>query len=212
MFTQQRFAVSKWYVLALVAAMTVAVPTTASAATIYKTTFKGDNAYASFESPYDCGYTSAYVVAINGENKDNITGHTSPSSAELSVARIDYCSGESTSGFGRVDLASGQFTSDLKAGSATLSTTIPVTDYYSGGLVGNFSVDITWTATAGPITSKMSNRYTEADGSKFTYTSNGTSRPAIASGTVSADGLNFTPELGVGSLNSSKWGIVTITR
>jgi hypothetical protein len=211
MLTHQRFATSKWYVLALIAAMTVAVPTTASAATISKTTFKGDNVYAQFESYDDCEYTAARVVVNNGENKDSVTGKTSPSWAQVSLSRDNYCSGESFSGFGEADLTGGQYTFDLKAGSATLSTTVPVVDSVSGNLV-DVSVDLTWTAIAGPVSTKQRYRVTDENGNKFTYSSSGTSRDAIASGTVSAGGFNFTPGSGFGSLTASKSGTVTIAR
>jgi hypothetical protein len=198
-------------VLLLIAVMTVAVPTTASAATISKTTFKGDNAYAQFESYYDCGYTSASVFVNDGQTKDSVTGHTASSWAQVSLSRYDYCSGESFYGFGQVDLASGQYTFDLKAGSATLSTTIPVLDFNSGALV-DVSVDVTWTATAGLVSEKSSYRTTDAAGNKYTFSSKGTSRQAIASGTVSAGSFNFTPGSGYGILSSSKSGSMTITR
>ena len=210
MFTQQRFAESKWYVLALIVAMTVAVPATASAATISKTTFKGDNAFAQFESYSDCGYTSASVFVNHGQTKDGVSGHTASSWAQVSLRRYDYCSGESFNGFGQVDVASGQYTFDLKAGSATLSTTVPVLDLDNGGFV-DVSVDSIWTASAGPVSEKSSYRAVDATGNKYTFSSNGTSRLAIVSGTVSAGGFNFTPGSGYGILGSSKSGSMTVT-
>ena len=66
---------------------------------------------------------------------------------------------------------------------------------------------------SGPTSIKSNYQVTYEDGSKITYRSNGTSRQASASGTVSYGDLNFAPFASVSAdINSSKNGSLSLTK
>lgn len=123
----------------------------------------------------------------------------------------DYCGETEYYGSGLTDLTSGQLIIDKKLGTATLQTTVPFSD--SNGSTIDANINLTWTATSGPTSSNSSNTTTYPDGTKLTYKSSGTSRQAIASGTVFAGTYNFTPApSSYGEISSAKSGCLSLIK
>ena len=135
MLKHRRAAASRGrLLLASLAALTVAFPATATATTtVYSNTFSGTNVTASWSSsPDPCGgYAQAYVFVNNGKNKDSVTGQSSVSTAVVYIEYFEACTFQSFSGYGSVDLSSGQFTVDKKLSTATLRTTVPTFDIFT---------------------------------------------------------------------------------
>ena len=211
---KQRLAASRRNLLmvASIAALTVAFPAAASAATVYHSKVSGNNASAYFYSFDGCTETSAGLFANNGQIKDSVTGQSGSSTVALNVSRFNYCTGEAFEGNTFVELAPGQFTVDPKLATATLTTTVPVFDG-AGQAIGDVTVDITWTATSGVTSGKSSSSTTFPDGTKQSFRSSGASRQASASGTISAGNLNFVSGPSYyADIQSSKQGTLTITK
>jgi hypothetical protein len=211
---KQRLAASRrnLLIVASIAALTVAFPATASAATVYHSTVSGNNATAYFYSFDGCTETSASLFANNGKIKDSVTGHSGTSTVVLNVSRFDYCTGETFAGNTYVELAPGQFTVDKTLATAKLTTTVPLFDQ-AGQPIGDVTVDITWTATSGATSGKSSSSTTFPDGSKQSFRSTGTFRQASASGSISAGNLNFASGPSYyADIQSSKQGTLTITK
>jgi hypothetical protein len=201
-------------VIALIAVLLAAgFPSTAAAKTaVYRISTTGLNVTANFDGNDECGATYAYVFASNGTYKDSVTGKTGTSLASLSIYRYDYCLGSYFSGYGQVDLSNGQLTVANQLGLATLQANVPVSDYYTGSTV-TFSLALTWTATAGSVTSKSKSSATYEDGTKISYQSSGTSRQASASGSILAETINFSASpSNYALIDSTKFGYFQLSK
>jgi len=155
---------------------------------------KSSVATSNFSLAEGCVRTGTQVTLLDWQGTDNRSGHVTQKEAYLYVGSLDICTGQNLFfGDGGIDLSPDQFAFDLKLGSARLTANIPVYDYVSGTVV-NVHVDLTWIATGAPVGGPVVTHFTYPDGSKFTSHGNGDQWGAIASGTVSAGSVNFTPD------------------
>jgi len=153
--------------------------------------FKGLAAGAFFDSVAGCVETSAAITAVNNRIKTVGPPGTTPS-AFVSLMQFDNCSFTTLlSAFGSTDLPPGAFQIKKDLTTATLNTSIDVFDEVSNT---TFPVDISvsWTGT-GTVTVSLSHNIFTAPGFRENFMSTGTSRPATASGSVTALGTNFSP-------------------
>jgi hypothetical protein len=198
------------------AAVSVAglLPSGAAAATVASFSFSGLHASASFSSTQGCIETFAYVDAVDGKSKDNLTGHTSSSTTYVDFFAYNYCDGTYDEAFGPAALAPNAFT--VKAGDlglASLNATVDVFDYYSGQ-TRMLQVSLTWNANGGPTRSSYSSRYRLPDGTVYLSRSSGVSRPAVVSGTIFDGTLEYAAGASYsnGEIDSTRNGSLTITR
>ena len=209
--TRRRLIMVIW----MATSLTFAVPSAGFATTtVFHSKFKGSAVVAYFSFSNDsCMYGGASIFANNGTTHNTDTGHSSASAVTVFVFAADYCTGQVlVDAYGTADLGSDQLVVDNRLATATLRATVPVFDYNSQGVV-EVTIDLTWSATSGPSSSKVNSQQTYPDGSKMMYRSQGTSRSASASGTVSAVNLNLTPVPTLAaSINAAKTGEVSLTR
>jgi hypothetical protein len=205
----------KRFSLALAVVMSTLVvvfPAHAAPADTFHFSFKGQSAEAFFSStdPSGCIQTDAFVFAVDGKVKQD-GAHGVESSAFVAISRIDLCTGTVLlDTFGSATLAPAEFVIDTRLTSATLDTTVTVTDFVSGT---TFPVDMAlgWTGTGAPFRVKQHSQ-TKTPGFKLNSRFDGTSRNAAASGTVSDGTTNLTPEpAGFADMSSAKSGEVSIT-
>lgn len=106
-----------------------------------------------------------------------------------------------------VSLADQEFLVGQNLESATLRTKLSCFDYVSSSSF-NVNVDLAWTGT-GDLSRNNSHFHNSFPGCTFNSQSNGTFRPAEASGTVLSDSMNFTPDTALyADISSSKYGDV----
>ena len=193
LFRSEERRVKKFVAFALALALVVfAFPTAIQAgADVFHYSFKGQYAVAYFYSGDECSFTYANVFANDGsiktEGKPEVVSY-----ASIYVSQYDYCIGTYLDAYGSAELAEEGFQIDKKLTSATLDTTIEVYDYYSGNSFP-VSISISWTGS-GDISSGKYHSHFQGFGYSSNYRSNGSSRDAEASGTVSGGTINFTPE------------------
>jgi len=199
------------FLLALVLTLTIAsmaLAQTVLAGDIFH--FRGENAYASFYSSSPDGCISTYVGVSAGEDVgQSPPGPSSPQSfAAIYIDQFDYCTSTGLiSASGYTDAPAFQMDNFLT--SATLNATINVFDYVSNTWFA-VAVDMDWTGT-GDLNRGNSHSHYQSPDCTFNYQSNGTWRSAEASGSVSMDTTNFTPNPSqYADLSSSKSGQVSI--
>ena len=194
-----------------ITALVIAVPATASAATVYHASMKGEHAYAAFASasPDGCVHIFTEVFANDGQTTERVTGHSSSSTAQLGASIFDECQGTFHQYFGSVDLARDQFTAGKTT--ATLTASVPAVDD-TAGTTATFAINLTWTATGQP-TATRTIEHTASDGSKSVFRSFGMSVDASATGTVTNGGTSLTPNPSqLAFIGSAKSGQLLITK
>ncbi|HWP92993.1 MAG TPA: hypothetical protein VNN20_12440 [Thermodesulfobacteriota bacterium] len=202
--------VRKLAAIAIALALVVfALPTaTQAGADVYHYSFKGQTAVAYFYSGDECSFTAAYVFMSDGRIKAKGKPEVQ-SAAYITVVQYDYCAGTYLYADGYSELAGKDFQINKKLISATVDTTIEVYDYYTGNSFP-VNVSINWTGS-GDIYSGKYHSHFQGFGYSSNYRSNGSSRYAEASGTVSDGTTNFTPEpSSYAYMDSASYGSVDI--
>jgi hypothetical protein len=198
-------------VLLVAAIVALSLPAAALAADAYH--FRGKNAWADFYS-YDvasCTGTSVWVSAYESRYKSGPGPGTETAWADISIYSWNDCTYEQTCAYGNVQLANGAFQVSGHLASATLNTTVELFDC-STGLPETVPVAITWTGEGEVSSAKSHNSY-HYPGYRYTSRSQGQSRYAPASGSVTVDGVNLIAGAeGYGSLSSSTNGSVLVQK
>lgn len=197
-------------VLALV---TAGSPSTADARPSISTLQIKDTAVtASFVSVDDTGCieTRVHVTASNQMQRVSPPGsRTATAQTVLVITRIDVCAALPLFvGDGLAEVQTLQVAPNLRT--ATVSGIVPVTD--QEGVVHQFAVNLTWTAT-GPAT-RTHNHEIARDEELGVIISGvrGTHVPAVATGSVLGLGENWTPEPSQTAEILSGSGVITIQR
>jgi hypothetical protein len=161
----------------------------AGAATVFHFTDGSVGATFSSSSPDGCVRTDVFVAAVEVKNQGN-AAQQSPFAA-LSLSEFNNCTNtQLLSADGQANTAGFQFDRQLRT--ATLITTLPVTDFVSNTTF-NVALDLSWTGTGDVVRQTGHTSHSRSPGFNVYVHSNGTSRTAIASGTVSDGTTNFTP-------------------
>jgi hypothetical protein len=194
-------------------ALVVAIPA-APAATQTINVSQSLFAEAGFFNTSGCVDTDTFAFASTGRSSS--TGGPSASSiASVFIDSHDACAGtQLLSAFGTVSLASGEFQIDRTLASASLNTTVPVSDAVSGTTFP-VSVALSWTGS-GEVTRTAESVTSTGPGFVFNGRFIGTfDTSATAGGTVSDGTTNYaspqptqSPDTFLGSVNS---GSVSIT-
>jgi hypothetical protein len=201
----------------LIATVSLAIPSlpaqAQSGAQVLAASAKSSVATANFFRSDGCIRTGTQVTLLDWQGTDNQSGHVVEKEAYVYVGSFDVCTPQNYFfGNGGIELSPDQFAFDEKVGSARLTATIPVFDQVSLTVV-DVNVDLTWIATDGPVGGPVVTHFTYPDGSKFTSFGNGNRWDAIASGTVSAGGVNFTPNPSEGAqIVSGSGGFIVINK
>ena len=178
--------------LAFLLAFTL-VPARASAA-VNSFKFNGASAFANFSlaDPNDpCISTNAGVLVTEGRIKEGGGKPQSVSEILVGISRLNNCT------FEFFLEASGIATLPPEAfvvhqlDSATLNTTVEVCDSISGNCFP-VSISLSWTGTGSVIKDK-SKSSTNFGKCKIQSSFNGTFRDAVATGSITGQGTNFTP-------------------
>ncbi len=193
--------------LSLVAfAFTTSAPRAhAASGTTFVFRFHGSSAFAFFDNLSGCIDTSVSVDGFqNTVNKQTTSG------ADIFIDQFNICtSTELLAAEGST--LNANFQVGKKLVSASLNTTISVTDFVSGNTF-DVSVNLTWTSTSA-IAHEISSFHFHTKGFTENAHFNADFRDANASGTVSAGTTNFTPSQSVfAQIFSAKEVDVMITR
>ncbi len=167
--------------------------------------FHGLSTFASFDSSDGCIDTSVSVDGFqNTVNKQTTSG------ADIVIVQFNPCT--STLLLGAFGFTSNpNFQVGKKLVSASLNTTISVTDIVSGNTFP-VSVNLTWTSTSA-IAHEDQTFHFHTKGFTENGHFNADFRDANASGTVSDGTTNFTPSPSVfAQIMSAKQVVITITR
>lgn len=197
-------------VVLVMALLALVLPTTAWAGDVFK--FKGASADAFFSSVdgAGCVFTDVFLFASD-EAVHNPPGSGGASSAtSLFIAQYDACAGAqllAADGFAPLTAVDFQMQNRLEG--ATLNATVNVYDYVTGN---SFTVviNLAWSAT-GPIGRQNGHYHYQSPGCTTSGHTNGTFRPASATGSISDGTTNFisAPSNSAG-LRQVKNGDVTI--
>jgi hypothetical protein len=165
------------------------------------TTFKGASAFASFTStaPDGCLVTYAGITASDERIKESGGKPQTISEVYVTVYLVNICTDPFevlVDAFGQAQLSAEALQVDKNLNSATLNTTIEACNYLPG--VPNcvpipVAINLTWSGI-GPVRNEKS-QYQFDDGSCKVHSAyNGSIRDAVATGSMTAPGINFTPE------------------
>ena len=195
----------------LLSMMIAAVPADAAGPEIRRLIFKGQFAEAAFQTVDSSGCIETFVTVIAEDRHLQLAGAPDATRrASIDLFQFDSCSGDLLlSAFGLATLAPGQFQVDKQFTAATLNATIVVTDFVSGN---SYPVDVSlsWVGN-GDIVSTRDRVQLNEPGYSLNTRFTGTSRNAIASGTVSDGVTNFTPRPAeFADMGSTKRGEVEI--
>lgn len=186
---------------AVLTVLSISLPVVAATTTRYQ--FKGQNAYASFYQYDECNSKYISVSAFTSRTKDGPGTPTAQMGVDLYISNYNFCTGDSSSGYGSSPNAN--FTIDNQLNSATLTGTFPVTDY-SSGTTKTVDVNLTWTGT-GSSTKGRNNSFSQTPTSIWRYRSNGEYRDAQITGSITLDNSNLiTNTNSYATLSSSTYG------
>ena len=182
-------------VLTLLAAVltTLALPSTALAVTSH---FHGRTANGDFYSydPASCISTSAYVFAT--ESRSQVSGGAGSeggASASISIYQYNECTYEDvTCLYGSISPTNSELNMAGNLASATLNATFEAFSCFTGA-TQPVSVAITWTGE-GDVIRGMSHYSYNYSGYRYSYRSNGQSRYAPISGTMTFGGTTLNVE------------------
>jgi hypothetical protein len=166
--------------------------------------FHGLSAQANFDNTDGCIETFVFVDGSqNTVNKQTFSG------ADVFIDQVNNCTNtELLEAFGSTDNPTFQI--DKKLLSASLSATIPVTDFLTNNTF-NVSVSVAWTSTSA-IGHQNSTFHFHTKAFTENNHFNADFRDAVASGTVSDGTTNFTPSPSVFAQTMSAKAVdVTIT-
>ena len=194
---------------AALALLALTVP--AFAANTYKYQFKGDNAFAGFSEFNDCSSTYVEVSVFDSITREGTGAPTAQKQANLYYSTYNYCTGQYSSSYGSVTNPNFTLAGGGALQSATLKTTIPLTD--SSGNSKKAEINLTWTGT-GDISRGNSHSHYQGPGYSSNYRSNGSWRDAKPTGTITVDSTNIIANLpnSYANLTQSNSGSISITR
>jgi len=185
------------------------VQRTAHAQTVFN--FRGHLAIAFFSGIDQSGCVATDAVVFAAEDAFGTQGAppTFERLAGVSIVRTDFCTGSFLLATGSADLSEPEFQIQGNLGSATLDTTILMTDAFSGTTF-NADVDVTWTGV-GELDHEAGGSHFEGPGIISNTHANNASRGAVAAGTVSDGSTNLIPSPSVSaSMVSAMNGTVTV--
>jgi hypothetical protein len=154
---------------------------------------KGLSAFAPFEWTDDtgCQHTSVWLNGGESVTQDPPGPPTTSSMAWIQVNRYDSCIGDFFGGFAFLDQGL-QLTGDLGLNRATLRGTARVCQSYPVEICLDFQINVAWVATGTTQhNTYMSSVHVGSTSTRLRQI--GEFRGASATGSVSADGENWTP-------------------
>jgi hypothetical protein len=170
-------------------------------------------AYFSSTDPNDaCLVTNATVFATEARIKEDEDKTQTNSEVLLVVSRTNSCTGEAlVNAFGSATGVAEAIQISKNLSSATVNTTVEVCDYATGADCFPVTVALTWSGT-GELLKNDKHKFDSHNGSCIIHNhSQGDRRDGVASGSVTALGLNFTPQPSFSAyLTDSKSGIFLI--
>ena len=177
--------------------------TTALAGDNFKFSGRSANAFF-FSTDGVCVDTFVGVFANKGKFQSPPGPGSASTFADIFIDQIDYCAGTQFTVAGGTSLDNGAFQIDRSLTTASLNATIPVFDQF--GNVFDVSVDLVWEGT-GDLSRGTSHSHFKSPGCVINQRFSGSFRAAKASGTVSIEATNFTPNpTGDAGLSSTKSG------
>lgn len=185
----------KYLLPAILFCAALALPSSSAAAPgqTFHSKFKGLTADAAFFSsdPSGCVTTSAFVTATNGRTA-MLGRPEASSSVSVSLSQFNGCTGmDLLEAFGFATLPEGAFLINKKLTSATLTTSVEVSDFISST---TFTVDISlsWSGS-GALSASKDHFLLRQPGLTVNLTAFSTSRQATASGSMAGNGTDFSP-------------------
>jgi hypothetical protein len=154
--------------------------------------FHGRGAQAFFDSGSECVFTSVQIQASLGSFKEGSGAPSRDPAAEVFIDRYDYCTETFLSSIHGLSTDGVALQVDNPLTAASLQVTIPGVDFVTGADVV-VQVDLDWTSTGTLLKTSGKTREVILGGMLITHFI-GTRRGATASGTVSLDGVNLTPD------------------
>ena len=181
-------------------------------------TFKSTNAFGNFDSVSSdgCLFTFASVQPFDSLTRP---GNSTSQAVMVVINKFDNCQGIVLENASNFDPSTGQsdFTGTIQFGTklstATVVGTAPMFDATSGALLFTTSINVTWQGF-GATTTFINDAHSRSPGFIFNTHSNGDSRMAEASGTLTDEtGANLaTPATLNAQLDDASSGTVQITK
>jgi hypothetical protein len=165
---------------------TLAAATPAQArTTVIDQSFDGNVATAIFNSdPSACVQTSISISVIDGR------GSSGAATLTVVVDEFDACTRtELGSGASQIALSAAQFAIDHKLAGASLAAAVPFFDFASGRAL-SLSLNLAWTASDGPVETRVTTRSTGPGGTLEMMRANGAFSDASVSGTPAYVGVS----------------------
>jgi|GEM_PF-1387027 len=199
-------------VITALGVMVLGLSTVANAEHVFHLKQQVADAYFSSTDTSGCVSTDVSVVASESIQRFPPDKGEPSSGVFVSISQYNYCEGtqllSADNGYGGMQLADQTFQVSANLDSATLNARTYVEDYVSGTAF-EVSINLTWTGT-GSLGRTRLNSFTRTPGCKMITHQNGTFRPVEASGAVTLEQTNVTPEPPVyANLGSDMAGDIT---
>jgi hypothetical protein len=138
-----------------------------------------------------CLETVMQVFTAENVSKGPSTPKTAATTAFVSIFQFDACTGDVLlDAFGFNTISASELQISKKIESATLNTTVTVTDQVTNNTFDVF-VDLTWTGS-GPLRKDSTHQHSNTPGCKINFRVKGSFRSAEVSGSVSDGTTDFT--------------------
>jgi hypothetical protein len=170
-------------------------PAPAQAAEVSQFRFQGPSGSAVFfgTDPSDpCINRTIFVGVTEGREKVGSGAPLSESNLFVSLFQFNSCTGQFLDAFGFATLADEAFQVDNQLRSATLTATVELCGF-GAGICVPFDINLTWTGT-GVLEREKTTTHLDTPNCKFRSHFMGSFRDAVAIGSVSGFGTNFTPD------------------
>jgi hypothetical protein len=154
--------------------------------------FRGKGAQAFFSSGSECVSTNVQIQASLGSFKEGSGAPSRDPAAVVFIDRYDSCTDTYLSSIAAFSTDGVALQVDNRLTAASLQVTITGVDFVTGADVV-VQVDLDWTGTGTLFTTSQKTRE-KIPGGMLIWHFMGKQRGATASGTVSLDGVNLTPE------------------
>lgn len=183
---------------------------TPAAASVFSVRFDGLNAEAAYSQLVGTIQTDVFLDASDSAYRQTGYGASSSTNAFISISRCDTATGtQLSSAYGFAVLPESALTMTPGLQAATLTATIPVTDYISGSS-SSVAVSLAWSGTGDISHSMGSFVYRSGDFMAKKYF-NATDRAATVTGTISDGAANYAAMPSTfGDLNFDRSGFLSV--
>lgn len=171
--------------------------------------FKGNTAFAQFQTNTDCVSTAANVFVADDVTLNPPNSATGGLVVELAVQSDNFCTRTFDSASGETNNATFSLVDPLK--SATLTASVPMTDDFDPTQTFTITVSLTWEGY-GPISTQIDSSHFRTSGTTFSSHFHATSRNARCSGSITDGMTEYAPNPSIeNDIQHTDSGTISIT-